>query len=130
MSNIAEEIDAFSPSDGNWLGLDRAVSTLNDIDDEIIAACLRVFERYPEDDGAGVFFTIIHTLEHFGGYESALASSVRRNPNQWNLLMLNRMLDADIDAAGDYTIFELLMNVQKGDSLPLKLRELAKDYLG
>lgn len=130
MNNIASEIEEFSPSDGNWLGLDRAVGKISDVDDEAISACLRVFEKYPEEDGAGVFFTIIHTLEHFGGYEAALASSVLRSPNQWNLLMLNRMLNAEIDVAGDYAIFELLMSVHKNESVPLELRELAIEYLG
>lgn len=130
MKNIAKEIDNFSPVDGNWLELDKLVCEIKDINSDIITSCLAVFERFPEQDGAGVFFSIIHALEYHGGFENELANSVINKPNQWNLLMLNRFLNADIDVIGDYAIYQLLMGVINNNSLSEELRNLAKDYLG
>jgi hypothetical protein len=55
---------------------------------------LTVFERHPDHDGFGVFWSIVHCLEHFQGYEPALLESVRRSPCDFNLTMINRMLNA------------------------------------
>ena len=130
MSNIAKDIEDFEPKQGSWMALDSLVGNLNGLTPEVISACLGIFEKYPEEDGEGVFFTIIHTLEHFGGYEEALAASVLKKPNQWNVLMLNRMLNVGIDASSKYTIHELLTHVQCNSLASVELRETAKEYLG
>jgi len=127
---ISKEIEGFSPANGEWLKLDELISNIKNMTEKEISACLGVFERFPNENGAGVFFSIIHSLEHFGGYESLLAESVIKKPNEWNLLMLNRMLNADIDMAGNFTIFELLTNVINNESLSSQLRETAQEYLG
>jgi hypothetical protein len=67
---------------GNWLALDHSLTELfqSGFASQGIDALLGVFERHPTDDGAGVFWAIVHGLEATPGYESALVESVRRAP--------------------------------------------------
>ena len=129
MIKLSKQIEMFSPAQGNWLELDRMISGIENISEEIICACLGLFERYPDEDDAGVFFSIVHTLEYFGGYEHALATSVLKNPNEWNLLMLGRMQNAGINTVGSYTINEIFMNVRNNSALSPELRGSVQEYL-
>ena len=55
--DIAANIDAFQPKGGNWLGLEALLEELwkEGSPQAAISATLRVFERFPDTDGAGVF---------------------------------------------------------------------------
>jgi hypothetical protein len=96
VSEIIVAIEAFQPSDGKWLPLDALLEELfqsgsasNGID-----AMLHVFERYPTDDGAGVFWAILHGLESLPGqYETKLVQSLRRIPSRMALTMVCRLLN-------------------------------------
>jgi hypothetical protein len=85
------------------------------------AALLEVFERFPDEDGFGVFWSILHGLEHVDDYEDELVQSVRRRPGLFNTLMLNRMLNAGIElVAGesiDGLLRELLSHPAANDSV-------------
>nr|WP_086938053.1 hypothetical protein [Thaumasiovibrio occultus] len=129
MDSISKQIREFAPDQGNWLGLDALLQRIEAMDQDTIAACLNVFERFPDDDGAGVFFTIIHCLEHFGNYAAALVTSVEQSPNHWNLLMLNRMLNADIYTVGNTDILQLLTAVHENTAVSQTLRDLAYEFL-
>jgi len=78
----------------------------NDVDQ-----LLSVFERFPDDDGFGVFWQILHFLESAGGYESALVDSVRRSPSEFNLTMINRLLNGGIKNIGTQSLLLLLEEV-------------------
>jgi hypothetical protein len=58
------------------------------------AALLALFERFPDEDGFGVFWSILHALEAADDYEHELVASVRRAPNLFNTLMVNRIVNA------------------------------------
>ena len=56
---------------------------------------LRVFERYPDEDGAGVFWSIVHGLEALPGYEPFLVESYsKRAPSEFGVIMLGRILNS------------------------------------
>ena len=57
-------------------------------------AMFGVFERFPSQDGYGVFWGILHALEACDGYELELRASVQRKPCEFNVLMVNRLLNA------------------------------------
>lgn len=75
-----------------------------------VSQLLGVFERFP-DDGFGVFWQILHLLESAGGYESALVDSVRRAPGEFNLTMINRLLNGGIENVGAQALLPLLEEV-------------------
>jgi hypothetical protein len=59
-----------------------------------IDALFRIFERFPDSDGYGVFWSILHGLERLPNYERRLITSVQRQPMEFNLTMVNRLLNA------------------------------------
>lgn len=59
-----------------------------------IDALLRVFERFPNKDGFGIFWSILHGLEGLPNYQEKLIESVNRHPSHFSLMMINRMLNA------------------------------------
>lgn len=63
-SVIVEDIRRFEPTRGNWLPLEQLLGELFQAGAGLhgIDAMLSVFERFPADDGAGVFWSIVHGL--------------------------------------------------------------------
>jgi hypothetical protein len=92
---VLSDIDHFQPTDdGNWLRLDVLLAEL--WEEKISMSCLptlfRVFERYPDEDGAGVFWSIVHGLEATDlDYEAALRDSISRQPSDMGRIMLRRI---------------------------------------
>ena len=74
---------------------------------------LDVFERFPDDDGFESFWEIVHLLERAGGYESPLIDSVRRSPGEFNLTMIDRLLNGGITHVGDQSLLSLLEDVAR-----------------
>jgi len=93
--DILAEIDGFAPgAPGDWRGLDALLSEL--WQGPIAVACLstlfRVFERFPDDDGAGVFWSIVHGIELADlDYEKPLRESLSRQPSELGRIMLVRL---------------------------------------
>ena len=76
------------------------------------AALFGVFERFPVGyDAYGVFWSILHGLEKLPDYETELIASVRRVPVEFNLLMINRVLNVDQTHIGETDLMELLREV-------------------
>jgi hypothetical protein len=94
------------------------------------AALLEVFERFPEHDGLGVFWSILHGLEHVDGYERELVASIRRKPNLFNTLMLNRMLNAGIASAAGEPIDQLFNEVLSQTATPANITKQVHSFIG
>ena len=60
-SQVLADIEAFQPEQGNWLGLEALLTELwsAGVSAEAQSVLLRVFDRFPEDDGAGVVWSIV-----------------------------------------------------------------------
>jgi hypothetical protein len=93
IADILNDIEAFAPRDGNWLPLDRLFDELwqHDFPTSAIPVLFRVFERFPDEDGAGVLWSIVHGLERRNDYEVALTDSLARQPSEMGNLMLQRL---------------------------------------
>lgn len=91
--------------EGELALLDQAIEALfsTQSPERAIDALFRIYERFPESDGYGVFWSILHALEAMPGYEQRLIESVRRQPMEFNLNMVNRLLNANITHIGDYS---------------------------
>ncbi|AXT54665.1 hypothetical protein D1815_02440 [Aquimarina sp. AD1] len=117
---IISEIESFKPVDGNWLGLDELVNKLWESGNPELGinALFGVFERYPNDDGAGVFWTILHGLETLN-YEKFLYNSLMDKPSHMGINMLKRIENTDSKFLAGKSITELkefIKNSPKADS--------------
>jgi hypothetical protein len=129
---VAADIASFRPTDdGNWLGLDVLLDELWTTGSPLegIPAMLRVFERYPEDDGSGVFWTILHGLESLLGYEAQLMMSVRRVPSSFGVTMLGRLLNAGYRQIDEVPIREILLELVKRPETGPDARATAQAFL-
>ncbi|WP_075091300.1 hypothetical protein [Planctomyces sp. SH-PL14] len=78
-----------------------------------------MFERFTTDDGAGVFWSIVHGLESIPRYEGDVIKLVRRASSEFPVLMLGRMLNSGVQEVGSIRLTPLLQEViQRHDATP------------
>lgn len=95
VEQILRDIESFEPDHGNWLRLDDLVAELwsAGVSPQVLPSLFRVFERYPDEDGAGVFWSIVHGVESLGiEYEKSLYESLGRQPSLIGQIMLDRLV--------------------------------------
>ena len=94
VDDILRDIEAFRPRDGVWLPLDALLAELWDagVPARALTTLFGVFERFPEDDGAGVLWSIVHGIEGLDlDYEQPLRDSLARQPSDMGKIMLGRL---------------------------------------
>lgn len=82
---------------GNWRPLDDLLDELwsRGLAAGSLPILFGVFERFPEDDGAGVLWSIVHGIESLPiDYEPALRESLRRKSSFMGRAMLERVVKA------------------------------------
>jgi len=128
---IIADIDAFEPVEGNWLPLDTLVGELFEAGNAMLGvpALLRVFERFPNDDGAGVFWAVLHGLESVSNYECAVLEAVGRKPTEFAVLMFNRMLNGGIQEIGNIPLLRLLSQVAADGNAGEGVRAAAASFV-
>lgn len=94
-----------------------------------LTALLQVFERFPEHDGFGVFWSILHLLEACTGYEEALVRSVRRKPVAFNLTMVNRLLNAGVREVGGQPLDGLLASAERSEEADQRAKQVARSFM-
>jgi hypothetical protein len=96
-------------------------------EENFTADLLGIFERFPEENGAGVFWSVLHGVEHFTSYEPDLINSLNRQPSEMGLLMLRRIKNTGIKiVAGieiNKVVADLLTNMQLTQTLRQELLE-------
>ena len=112
-------------------GLDRLIADAvsGPSSAELDGALFSIFERFPLEDGHGVYWSIVHSLERRGGYEQALLASVRRSPSPFALLMLNRMWNAGQRQCAGVSIVSILEEVSCASDASAKTRQEAMEFL-
>lgn len=91
---ILDEIRCYQPSAGDWRSLEVLLEELwsTEVNQQVIPTLLGVFERFPNDGGAGVFWSIVHGIESLDcDYESMLRESIGRQPSEMAKIMLDRL---------------------------------------
>ena len=96
---------------------------------EVLRSLFSVFERFPEEDGYGVFWSILHLLESCNGCNEALIESVERAPVEFNLRMVNRLLNSGIKQVDGRSLIQLLTNVAEDPDVQPSIRNTANGYL-
>jgi len=110
MDELDVAIREFSPCQGDWLPLERLFEqAFADSDPtKYYAAIFNLFERFPEEDGAGVFWSALHGMEAVGGYEQLLLRHFRRFPSLMTNTMLRRILNSGQTHIGQVAIATLI----------------------
>ncbi|MBS0657883.1 MAG: hypothetical protein JSR82_06500 [Verrucomicrobia bacterium] len=110
MSALDQQIRNFVPENGDWRPLEllfeQAFSSADPA--RYYRAILDLFARYPEEDGAGVFWSAVHGLEAVGGYEELLVESFAATRSPMAKIMLRRLLNAGQSHVGLIAIAPLL----------------------
>ena len=90
---ILEEIDSFSPEGAGWAKLDNLINELWETGhpEDGMKIMLKVLERFPDEDGDGVLWSIVHSLENLDNYERELLNSVYRQPSHLGITMIHRI---------------------------------------
>lgn len=109
-STLDAQIREFSPADGYFLPLEAHFEAAFSSSDpsEYYDAIFNLFERFPEDDGAGVFWSALHGMEAVGAYEEKLLTYFRRHPTLMTRTMLRRILNSGVKQIGTTEIEGLL----------------------
>lgn len=132
-TSLVAALEAFSsPHDEKQLqALEEAIAVARpeEFKQPEFRALLGVFERFPEDDGYGVFWSIVHCLEACKGYEAILVESVSRAPSEFNLLMVNRLLNAGITEVDGEELASLLASVATNPNAPSRARQSAQRFV-
>lgn len=99
-SEILQEIERFRPIDGIWLPLDRLLDELwsDGIPPlESLPVLFGVFERFRDDDGGGVLWSIVHGIESLPyDYTVLLRESHDRVPSEMARIMLIRLANTAV----------------------------------
>lgn len=114
MDSLDAGIREFYPVDGDWRPLDAHLDAAfaSQAPESYYDAILNLFERFPEDDGAGVFWTALHGMEARGNYEKKLLLYFRRMPNLMTKTMLRRIYNSGQKDIEGFPI-DRLIEIQK-----------------
>ncbi|HEY1170426.1 MAG TPA: hypothetical protein VGH19_03565 [Verrucomicrobiae bacterium] len=90
-------IHSFEPQNGNWRALDTLLDELWQHPPKLlwVKPLFSIFERFPDEDGAGVFWSIIHGVETIDGYEDILLISQQERPCELKEVMLTRIANSN-----------------------------------
>jgi hypothetical protein len=128
-SKLLELTDVHSPAQLEQLQRTVGDAFAKPIGRTEVAALLGVFERFPEEDGYGIFWSILHGLEQGADYEDELVRSVKRAPNLFNTLMLHRILNSGVATIHGHSIRELLASAERETSTPKQVAEQLRSLL-
>ncbi len=127
---ILTELNGYYPKEDEWEDLDELIAEASyHPGKDTVKALLQVFERFPEHDGYGVFWAIVHTLEGIGNYESELVKSILRHPHEMSVLMLNRLINGGVREIDGKPIIDILNEVAVNSSFPNEIREKANHFI-
>lgn len=94
IDDILRDIETFRPNAGVWLPLDDLLTELwnAEVPARALPTLFGVFERFPDDDGAGVLWSIVHGVENLDfDYEQPLRDSLVRQPSDMGKIMIDRL---------------------------------------
>ncbi len=117
--------------EGNLEQLDEVAAAAVSLrqDGELDAALFSVFERYPDEDGYGVYWSILHGLEARGDYESGLLASVRRKPSVFAATMLNRLCNTGHDTCCGVATLDLLIEISRSADASEETKRTAAGFV-
>lgn len=124
IQHIIKEIESFEGDDGNWLELEDLLSELWESGNpELgILSLFQILERYPTEDGSGVFWSILHGLETLE-CEKELYQSLMRKPSHMTIVMLIRIENSGLKSINGKSISELKNSIRNNPNIEAELIE-------
>ncbi|MFG6462682.1 hypothetical protein ACG04Q_13970 [Roseateles sp. DXS20W] len=117
--------------EGQLRELDETISAVRPeaCGDLEVREMLAVFERFPDDDGYGVFWSTLHCLEKCHGYERLLVESASRAPAEFNLNMVNRLLNYGAAEVEGLPLLSVLESAANHPCASSNTREFARSFI-
>lgn len=108
--DLDQSIREFTPTDGNWVALEPLFELVFSSSQPArhYHAIYNLFERFPDEDGSGVFWSAVHAMEKIGNYEEQLVHYFRRWPSLMTKIMLTRLKNSGQSTIGSIQISKLL----------------------
>jgi len=128
---IVEDLNKFGPPCDDWEKLQKILDDLwrDGNPSQAIPELLAVFARYPADeDGCGVFWSILHGLETLTGYETHLLRSVQISPSEFGVMMLGRIRNANIATIGSVSVVSVLRATSESKTACERVRKVANRF--
>jgi hypothetical protein len=132
VEEIINDIGQFQPEgEDSFLLLDDLLDELFSTGSaaSAIPCLVRLFERFPGEDGGGVMWSVVHGLESLPGYEPFVVDSVRRDPTEFSVLMVGRMLNSGAAQVSGIDLRRLLGEVANSRDAPGDVRKRAERFL-
>jgi hypothetical protein len=98
--------------------------------ERVVPAMFALMERFP-DAYMGTPGPLVHSIESLGAerYEPLLTDSVRRQPVELNVWMINRMLNANLQPEHRRLLLDLLRSVPEHPNVTPRIAQLARSFL-
>lgn len=128
---ILAEISNFHPTNAEWVRLDSLLCELWEAGNPTsgIDTLLDVFSKYPEEDGAGIFWSIVHGIESLNGYEPSLLKATIESPSLFGVIMLGRLLNAGEKEIEGKSISNALKGISNSSDVPMAIQNQASKFL-
>jgi hypothetical protein len=110
VDDLDKALREFTPDRGDWRPLETLLERAFASPDprKFYPAMFNLFERFPDQDGAGVFWSALHGMEAVGGYERLLLQYFRRFPSRMTRTMLRRILNSGQTHIGQVAITDFI----------------------
>lgn len=127
---IIQEIESFIPQNDDWLELESILGELfNSHNPELgLDAMLGIYERYPDEDN-DILWGMLHGIEDIENYKLKVIESVNRTPSFFGVLMLHRILNANISSVGGINLVNTLKDVLNNSCATNYVREKAERFV-
>ncbi|MDR2284182.1 MAG: hypothetical protein LBE37_13280 [Sphingobacterium sp.] len=133
IEELIDQLNAINPNNDSIYEVDSIIELLYKLDSseakKAIGPLLKIFERLDEGHYDEVLWSIIHSVEALKEYEGDLIDSVNRCPNEYNLLMINRILNSGEQSYKSTDYLSLLKKLNTDDNLSYFLKEEVEGYI-
>ncbi|TDX87291.1 hypothetical protein [Epilithonimonas xixisoli] len=131
--NIITQLNSVNPNNDTLYEVDDIISELYSMEKserkKAIPAMFGIFERLNDNHYDSVLWSVLHAIEGLTDYENELIQSIERKPNEFNLLMVNRILNSGQTVFKDCNYIILLEKLLLDRNLNQNLNEDLKGYL-
>jgi len=128
-------LDAFQADDGydeNQFRLYPMTEGFKELADRerVVPAMFALMERFP-DAYLGTPGPLVHSIESLGveRYESQLVESVRRQPSELSVWMVNRIINTNLPPQHRHELLDLMRSVPEHPKVTPRVSELARGFL-
>lgn len=127
---IIKEIENFTPRNDDWFDLENFLGELfNTHNPELgLDAMLGIYERYPDEDN-DILWGMLHGIEDIENYELKVIESVERKPSFFGVLMIHRILNANISSVEDINLLNTLKGVVNNSAVTNYVREETERFV-